>query len=131
MSNKRVKFLIIFLVILLSILGVMQITKKIAVESTKKNAIQLMTEDEKSSLNLYRLGNYEVVSRDASGNIASYRLINIREEAPISQEFMTEAEKTERGLPSVAKIQVLERDSAGKISAYKVIYQDSDIIKKY
>ena len=62
MSKKNIKLLIIIIVILaISTLAVYFITKKIA-ENPKNNApVQMMTDDERRSLNLYRLGVYEVV----------------------------------------------------------------------
>lgn len=132
MSKKSIVFsVIIIFILLVSVLGVFQITKNLAGNSNKEITRQLMSEDEKRSLNLYRLGNYEVVSRDTSGKIASYRFLNLKELEPVALEWMTDEEKAKRELDASVKAQILERDGTGKIVSYKIVVKESDIISKY
>lgn len=98
---------------------------------TNKQPVEIMGEAERKELNLYRLGVYEVVSRDESGKIATYRMIDINDEQPIELEFMTEAEKVARGLDITKKIQVLSRDENGLPNAFKILKRDNDYLTKY
>ncbi len=91
----------------------------------------LMNEEEKLNLKLYDRGNYEVISRDASGTITEYKFMGLREPKPINLELMSDAEKADRGLDLTLKIQVLSRDSQGKILSYKLIKNDADILSAY
>ena len=90
-----------------------------------------MSEDDKRTLNLYNKGVYKVENRDSSGGIATYKMIGIEDEKPISIQFMTEDEKAEKGLSPDMRIQVLDRDKNGKIIAYRIIKSDSDVVTKY
>lgn len=132
MNKKNIIISVIIIFILgISTIGVFQITKTLADSSKKEITRQLMSDDEKRSLNLYRLGNYEVVSRDATGEITSYRFLNLKEAGAVTLEWMTDEEKTQRELDADVRAQILERDSSGKIISYKLVISDSDIISKY
>lgn len=127
--RKNIKLVIIIVVILiLSVVGTYQLAKKI---TANKDPRQIMTNDERRTLNLYHLGNYEVISRDTSGKVDTYHFINLNQSQPLKLEWMTEEEKTKIGLDISAQGQVLERDSQGKVMAYRVIYKDEDIITEY
>jgi len=93
--------------------------------------IEIMTNDEKSTLRLYHLGVYEVVSRSENGGVEAYRFIRMEDEKPIPLEFMSEEEKTSRGLNNSLKIQILQRGENDKILAYKIIKDNKDILSRY
>jgi hypothetical protein len=137
MNKKTIKFLVIaaftlVIVFLIAALVVLEKKKSVLNSNTHKIASlgQAMTEDEKRALNLYRLGNFEVVARDAAGKITAYRFTGLRDEKSITPEFMTDPEKIARGLGTDVKAQVLERNASGTIVSYKIINRDSDVITK-
>ena len=93
--------------------------------------LDIIGKDELNELNLYHLGVYEAVSRDANGKVTAYKFLGLKDPEPINLELMTDAEKAERNLSPSVKCQVLERDSSGKIMAYRMINSEADIISKY
>lgn len=118
MNKKNIKILIIAIVVLFIFALTVLVTTKTADNNKDSRPVELMTADEIISLNLYHLGVYEVMSRDASGKIVSYRFLHLEDAKPIELEWMTDAEKTERGLNLSMKAQILRRDSGGKIVKY-------------
>lgn len=137
MSKKIIKTLVIIIFVLILVVLAFYLLKYFTVKKDLTNSkasnttLQLMNDDEKRSLNLYHLGKYEVVSRDANGKVSSYRFVGLKAEEPIDLKLMTDAEKAEKNIAASTKAQVLERDSSGKVAAYKIIKNDSDILKKY
>ena len=133
-SKKNLKIVIIIVSVLILLIAVFYlISKKNINTQTTRNGkkIEIMSDDEKNSLNLYHLGVYEVVSRDEAGKVTASKLTKLEDEKPINVEFMTEEEKVEKDTPPSTKIQVLQRDKSGKVIAYKIIKNDSDILTKY
>lgn len=132
MIKKHLKITIIIITILILIIGIFYLVYK------NENTIggvyskyDLLTEDEKNSLNLYHLGIYEAISRDSNGKVLEYKFIKLQEEQPIKIEIMSDVEKQEIGLSPDTKIQVLQRSREGKVIAYRLIKKDSDILMKY
>jgi hypothetical protein len=91
----------------------------------------ILSEDEKESLNLYHLGVYKAISRDGNGKVMEYKLIKLKKEEPIAIEIMTDIEKQEIGLSPDIKIQVLQRSQKGEVLVYRLIKNESDILTKY
>lgn len=137
MSKKIIKLLIIIIFILLLAALVFCLVKYFEAKKDSGGskidtaAVETMNKDEERALGLNHLGIFEVISRDAAGKVASYRLIGLEEEQPINLELMSDEEKLQRHLATSTKIQVLERDSSGAIVSYKIINNDSDILQKY
>ncbi|MFZ4632279.1 MAG: hypothetical protein ACOYL8_03730 [Patescibacteria group bacterium] len=100
-------------------------------ENSPEANLEIMTDEEKASLNLFHSGIYEVVTRDEDGAIKSYRFLGLKKQEPLAPDFMSEIEKTTMGIDSVLKVQVLQRDSAGKVMSYYVVENDSEIVKWY
>jgi hypothetical protein len=134
MKNKYIKILIVMIAILLFTVLVFYLknrvnpTNSFSVDYHKK---QIMTEEEKNSIGLYHLGEYEVLARDDSGKITTYRLNKLLDEKPIETEFMSDDAKKKQGFLPDVKIQVLQRDKSGKVLVYKIIKNDSDVMNKY
>lgn len=91
----------------------------------------MMTEAEKKALGLDMRANFEVISRNKDGQIASYRGTSTITAQPVALEWMTDAEKIWRRLATSTRVQVLERNSAGEITAFKIIKSDADIVSAY
>lgn len=133
MNKKKIIIAIVLVVILISVIVlVFTLNKKETLSPETANPkIDTLSQEEVTSLNEYRLGVYEVVSRDENGEPLVYRLTGSREEEPIELEIMDDLEKAKIGAPMGEKIQVLQRDSSGNVSSYRLIKDDSDIVTKY
>lgn len=92
---------------------------------------QVMTEEEKEAFKINPNAEYEVISRDEDGEVATYKIVTPLERLDADIEFMTKEEIREKSLYEEGRYQVLERDDEGKISAYKIIYSDDDIVREY
>ena len=90
-----------------------------------------MTTEEKFDLKLDDRGIFQVISRDASGAIVSYKFLGIKEPESIKLDYMTDEEKKSRSIDTKDKIQVIKRNAAGEALIYKLIKTDSDIVTKY
>lgn len=90
-----------------------------------------MTDEEKSTLGLDRHTDFEVLTWDKEGKIATYRVIGAAAKKPLALEMMTNEEKMAKHLKASTTVQVLERNSAGEITAYKIIKSDADIVTEY
>lgn len=90
----------------------------------------IMTSDEKASFNLPNIGIYQVVSRDASGQIVDFKFIGMTPPKPIEPEFMTPEEKKLYHIGNF-QVQILNRNSSGEITAYHVLKDETDIITHY
>ena len=121
----------ILIILAVCFLIILKITTQSNKNSTPETALDLMTNEEKDSLNLYHLAKYEVLSRDAAGKPDKYRLIGVEDPKPIELDLAKDEEKTNKNLATSTKIQVLRRDSSGKIIEYRIIKDDSDILKEY
>jgi hypothetical protein len=133
MIKKYIKpLIIIFSVLMLALISYYFISINSAdTEKDLAPKMQVMTDEEKASLNLFHSGVYEVVSRDEFGKITAYKFIKLKEEESIELEFMSDNEKISKGVSTDSKIQVLKRDGDGNIISYRLIKDDSDIVKRY
>ncbi len=134
MNKKKIVIVIISFIIFISIILFAIIFNKrrsLTPGEGSNLKVDTLAQEEITSLNEYRLGVYEVVSRDDNGEPLGYRLTGSREEEPIELEIMDDLEKAKIGAPMGEKIQVLQRDSSGNVSSYRLIKDDSDIVTKY
>lgn len=131
--KKDIKIIIILTVFVLFAVGLYSVIKFRETNNTNISTenMDLLSEEEKSSLNLYHLGIYEAVSRDESGKVIEYRFIKLKEEEPIQIELMSNVEKQNIGISIDNKVQVLQRDKDGNVITYRIIKNDSDILTKY
>lgn len=131
--KKDIKIIIVLTIFLLLTVVFYSVIKFREANNININTenMDLLSEEEKNSLNLYHLGVYEAISRDESGRVKEYRAVKLKEEEPIQIELMSNVEKQNMGISIDNKVQVLQRDKDGNVIIYRIIKNDSDILTKY